>query len=88
MSRRTLVSRLFVSLIWEMNLVTAPKFATLTFFIGLLGLPVSALMGVSTAADYVLDAVEILFALAAILIIGHVVVGIVLDARALETTSR
>ena len=62
----------------------APKIALLLALIGAICLPVSALMGVSTLADYVLDSAEICFALAAILLIGYVAAGILSDVRALR----
>lgn len=68
--------------------MTAPRIAGLLALIGFLGLPVSAMMGVTPAADYMVDAAEVLLALGAILIIGHVVAGILSDARALKTTSK
>jgi hypothetical protein len=63
----------------------ALKIALLLALVGIICLPASAMLGVGTTADYVLDAAEIFLALAAILLIGYVAVGILLDARALKS---
>jgi hypothetical protein len=63
----------------------ALKIALLLALVGIICLPVSAMLGVSTTADYVLDGAEICLALAATLLLGYVAVGIVMDTRALES---
>jgi hypothetical protein len=60
----------------------APKIAALLSVVGVIGLLTSAFIGVNPPADYILDAVQVCFALAAILLLGYVAAGIVLDARA------
>jgi len=63
----------------------APVIALLLAAGGIVCLPVSAILGVSTTADYVLDGAELCLALAAILLLSNVVVGILMDAQALKT---
>jgi hypothetical protein len=61
------------------------KIALLLALVGIICLPASAVLGVSAMADYVLDAAEILLAMAAILLIGYVAIGILADAHALKS---
>lgn len=63
----------------------ALKIALLLAVIGIICLPASAILGVSATADYVLNVAEIFLALAAIFLIGYVIVGILLDAQALKS---
>ena len=63
----------------------APKIAAFLAFLGFIGLPASAIVGVSPEADYILDAVEVCLGLAAAILLGYVAAGILLDAYALKT---
>jgi hypothetical protein len=65
--------------------VFAPKIAAFLAFLGFIGLPASAIVGVSPEADYILDAVEVCLGLAAAILLGYVAAGILLDAYALKT---
>jgi len=61
----------------------APILSAVLACLGAIGLLASAVMGVGPAADYVLDAAEASFAVAAVVFLAYVIVGIIADARAL-----
>jgi hypothetical protein len=71
-----------------MEAALVPKLAMLLALAAIVGMLLSALMGVSDAADYLLTGVEICLVLAAVLMIGHVIAGVLADARDLKSASR
>jgi hypothetical protein len=63
----------------------APIIALILAFAGVICLLASAVVGVSTTGDYILSGAEACLAIAAVLLIGYVALGVLSDARALKS---
>jgi hypothetical protein len=61
------------------NVVLIPKLAAILGFVGIVCLVLSTFVGATSLADFVLDAAQAFLVLAAILIEGYVIGGIVMD---------
>jgi hypothetical protein len=60
--------------------MSVPKLTALLAVIGVVCLFMSAVLGATSLADWVLDAAQAFLALAAVVFEGYVIVGIIIDA--------
>jgi hypothetical protein len=56
-----------------------PWIAAILALFGAACLPVSAALGITSTSDYVLDAAQISFILAAIIFLGYMAIGLVIE---------
>lgn len=67
--------------------MSAPKLAAVLAVIGVVCLFVSAVLGATSIADWVLDAAQAFLVLAAVVFEGYVIIGIVIDAARAASTA-
>jgi hypothetical protein len=65
------------------NVMLAPKLAAILALVGFVCLLLSAFLGVSHLADWLVDGSEGLLVAAAVIFLGYFVAGVISDARAL-----
>lgn len=58
-----------------------PWVAAVLALIGIACLPTAAVLGVTPASDYVLDAAQISLVLATVIFLGYIAIGLVIDFR-------